>query len=315
MPPRFRVLQSEHLSATPSAWLAERADLVACPFADPRFNDELAVADALIVRTYTQVTDELLDRAPRLKVVGRAGVALENIDVAACRRRGVEVVHAPGSNSQAVVEYILCLLCDAMRPRVTFDHPLALDDWEKVRADVFAPVQLSELTLGLLGLGRIGRRIAEVGRAIGMTVLYNDIVEIPPEKRFEATPVSPPDLFSRSDVVSIHIDWRPGNRQFVNAALINRMKPRALFINTSRGLAVDHHALASFLRAHPEARAMIDVHDPEPPPADHPLFGLPNARLYPHLAGRTATALTNMSWVVKDVLAVLEGRPPEHPAP
>lgn len=312
---RFRVVQSESLSPGPAAWLAERADLVVCPWDDPRFSAELALAEGLVVRTYTQVSRELLDKAPRLRVVGRAGVALENIDIPECRKRGIEVVHAPGSNSQAVVEYVLCMLCDALRPRVTVNDPVNLPTWEKIRAEVFAKRQMSEMSLGILGLGRIGKRIAQVTGAIGMAIFYNDIVEIPLELRSGATAVSPAELFATCDVISIHIDSRPGNHHFVSASLINAMKDDALLINTSRGLAIDHEALAEFLRAHPKARAMIDVHDPEPFDAEYPLLGLANAKLFPHLAGRTETALINMSWVVKDVLAVLEGRKPHHPAP
>ncbi len=312
---RYKIVQSESLSPGPAAWLAERANLVVCPYDDARFGAQLADAEGLVVRTYTQVNGALLDKAPRLRVVGRAGVALENIDIPECRRRGIEVVHAPGSNSQAVVEYVLCMLCDALRPRVTVEKPVDPHTWEKIRAEVFAKKQMSEMTLGILGLGRIGKRIAQVAKAIGFTVLYNDIIEIPIELRHGAKFLQPRDLFAKCDVISVHIDSRPGNHHFVNAELINAMKEDALLINTSRGLAIDHAALGDFLRAHTKARAMIDVHDPEPFDASYPLLNLPNAKLFPHLAGRTEIALTNMSWVVKDVLAVLEGRKPQHPAP
>jgi phosphoglycerate dehydrogenase-like enzyme len=315
VPERHRVVVSEHLSDRPARWLAERCDVDFCPYGDGRFGDALASAEGLIVRTYTLVGPELLSRAPQLTVVGRAGVALENIDVAACRARGVEVVHAPGSNSQAVVEYVLCLLCDALRPRVTVDRPLDADTWERLRAETFAAKQMSEMTLGILGLGRIGKRVAQVGAAIGFDVLYNDVLDIPREERFGADFVMPYELFERSDVITIHVDSRPGNRHFVDARLIERMKPEALVLNTSRGFVIDPRALAAFLRANPKAKAMIDVHDPEPFDASYPLLGLRNSVLLPHLAGRTETALENMSWVVRDVLAVLEGRAPEHPAP
>lgn len=312
---RATIVQSEHLSPRPAAWLAERADLIVCPYDDPRFDEALAQADGLIVRTYTQVNQSLLEKASHLRVVGRAGVALENIDIPGCRARGIEVVHAPGSNAQAVVEYVLCLLGDALRPRVTVEQPVGMDEWERLRATVFAPRQMSEMTLGILGLGRIGRRIAQVARAIGFEVLYFDVADIPDAARQGAMAVSVDELFARSDVITIHIDSRPANRHFVNVARIASMKPGVLVINTSRGFVFDTVALADFMHAHPHAQAMIDVHDPEPFDATYPLLHLPNVRLYPHLAGRTETALENMSWVVRDVLAVLEGRSPEHPAP
>lgn len=309
------VVQSEHLSPRPAAWLAERAQLIVCSYDDPAFAAHLANAEGLVVRTYTQVTDKLLAQAPRLKVVGRAGVALENIDIPACRARGVEVVHAPGSNAQAVVEYVLCLMGDALRPRVTVDRPVPQDVWDRLREEVFAKRQISERTVGILGLGRIGKRIAQVCGAIGCECLYHDVVDVPEEKRFGASPVSPEELFARSDVISIHIDSRPSNRHFVNAERIALMKSDVLVINTSRGFVFDYQALALFMRENRDAQAMIDVHDPEPFDASYPILGLKNVKLYPHLAGRTETALENMSWVVRDVMAVIEGRAPEHPAP
>jgi phosphoglycerate dehydrogenase-like enzyme len=122
-------------------------------------------------------------------------------------------------------------------------------------------------------------------------------------------------LFADCDVISLHVDGRPANRHFVGRALIGRMKPDAVFINTSRGFVVDSLALAGFLRAHPQALALLDVHEPEPFGADYPLANLPNARLYPHAAASTRRADEEMSWVVRDVAAVLGGRRPRHPAP
>lgn len=308
-------MQSEHLSPHPAQWLAERCNLIVCPYHDERFSEALAEADGLIVRTYTQVNEELLAQAPTLRVVGRAGVALENIDISGCRSRGIEVVHAPGSNAQAVVEYVLCLLCDALRPRATVRHAIDQEAWDKLRADVFARRQISERTIGILGLGRIGKRIAEVGRAIGCDVIYNDIMDIPETDRFGATSVTPEELFARADIVTIHIDSRPENDGFIAPDLLARMKHDALLINTSRGFVVDAGALAEFLKRNPDAHAMIDVHEPEPFGDDYPLLNLPNAKLFPHLAGRTETALENMSWVVRDVWSVLNGEQPQHPAP
>ena len=313
--PRFTVVQSEHLSPEPAAWLAERINLVVCPYDDPAFSDALSEADGLIVRTYTGVDAALLRKAPRLKVVGRAGVALENIDLDACGARGVEVVHAPGSNTQAVVEYVLALLLDALRPRQTTDQPLSMSAWNKLRAATFARRQLNELTLGILGFGRIGSRLAAVADAIGCRVRFHDIRDVPAAQHGNTTPVDLQTLFAESDVISLHIDSRQENRGFVDRTLLSLMKPNVILLNTSRGFILDNDALRAFLQNHPDALAVLDVHDPEPFDASYPLLELPNARLLPHLAGRTETAMTNMSWVVRDVLAVLEGRPPEFPAP
>jgi len=309
------IIQSEHLSEEAARWLARRCRLEAVAFDATQFTGSLAEADGLLVRTYTRVDEGLLDHAPALRVVGRAGAGLDNIDVAACRACGIEVVYTPQANTQAVVEYVLSLMADALRPRPAIDRPIDAQRWEEIRAQNIGRRQMSQCTLGILGLGRIGKRVAQVAGAIGLRVLYNDLLSMPPEARFGAEPVAVDTLFEQSDILSIHIDGRAENRDFIGPRLIRRMKSDVLFLNTSRGFVVDNMALAEFLRAHPDAEAHLDVHEPEPFDDSYPLLGLPNAKLYPHLAARTQTAMLNMSWVVKDVWAVLEGRKPQWPAP
>jgi phosphoglycerate dehydrogenase-like enzyme len=310
------VIQAEHLAPEPAAWLAGRCSLVACTADDPAFEGLLAQARGLVVRTYTAVDAPMLARAPGLRVVGRAGVGVDNIDVAACRARGIEVVYTPDANTQAVVEYVLCLLTGAVRHPVSLAEPVEPGRWKQMRADLSSPRQLSELTLGILGLGRIGSRLAEVSAAIGFAgILYNDLLEIPPQGRHGAVPVPVERLFADADVVTLHVDGRPSNRRFVGRRLIGSMKPQVVLINTSRGFVVDNLALAAFLRDNPRALALLDVHEPEPFDRGYPLLGLDNARLYPHLAAATRLADVNMSWVVRDVAAVLEGDRPRYPAP
>lgn len=308
------VLISEHLSQETITWLSERCRTVICHWDDPGFPAALAEADALVVRTYTIVNEELLDQAPGLRVVARAGGGLDNIDVGACRARDIEVVHTPDANTQAVVDYVLCLICDAIRPRVTLDGPVDGPTWKRLRAETVGRRQMSELTLGILGLGRIGKEVARLGVSLGFNLVFNDLLSIPPEFRSGASPVLVEELFAESDVLSIHVDGRAGNRGFVDGRLISRMKKDVIFLNTSRGFVVENLALAKFLQGNPAAQAHLDVHEPEPFDESYPLLGLPNARLYPHIASRTDTAMLNMSWVVKDVWAVLEGKKPQWPA-
>ncbi len=312
---RFSVLQTEDLDPAAAAWLRESCDLTACHFSDPGFDALLAKADAAVVRTYTRVDAAFLDKAPRLKVVGRAGVGLDRIDVAECRRRGIEVVHTPDANTQAVAEYVFAMLFDGLRPRRFLTQAIPQDQWNRTRRELEAINQLSELTLGILGMGRVGSRVARIAAGLGMEVLYNDLVDIPEGRRAGARPTDLEDLLYRADILSIHIDSRPANRAFVNAALLAKLRKTVIIVNTSRGLVVDAAALAAFLRATPTAKALIDVHDPEPFGGDYPLLHLPNAYLSPHLAASTATAHVNMSWVVKDVWRVLNGEKPVHPAP
>jgi phosphoglycerate dehydrogenase-like enzyme len=305
------VLQTEDLDASAAAWLAERCELVACGVDDPRFSGLLARAEGLVVRTYTRVDGALLAGAPRLRVVGRAGVGLDNIDVGACAARGVRVVHTPDANSQAVAEFVLALLVDSSRPRVMIERAVDAKEWARLRKELRAPRQLSEMTLGVLGLGRIGSRVARMGVGIGMDVLYHDIREIGEQDRGGARPVSLAELCAKADVLTLHIDPRESNRRFVNASLLAMCKPALVLINTSRGVIVDDLALAAFLRRNPRAQALLDVHEPEPFGPDYPLLGLPNAHLSPHIAAATATAQENMSWVVRDVWLVLQGQEPE----
>ena len=313
-PRRPLVAVTEHLSEEAFEWLEERFEVLRAAVTDPRFAEAAPDIDALVVRTYTQVDDGLLALLPRVKAVGRAGVGIDNIDIAACRRRGVQVLSTPDANTQAVVEYVLCLLCDALRPRLFLERPVDTQAWERIRTEVCGERQMDELTLGILGFGRIGSRVAQVARAIGFRVLYNDLLTFAPSMRHGAEPVSAEDLFARSDVITLHIDGRPDNRRFVNASLIKHMRPQALLLNTCRGFVLDHEALADFLRMNPGAQALLDVHEPEPFPADHPLLGMRNAHLAPHLASRTRSAMDRMSWVVRDAVAVLEGRKPEFAA-
>ncbi len=321
MPHAPRIVIAETLSEVCAKWLTERAEVCWCgPDDGESWNDILAEADALIVRTYTQVTAELLAAAPKLKVVGRAGVGLDNIDLEACRRANVAVVYTPDANTQAVVEYVTALILDHLRPREPMAGPLQPEVFHGLRRDLVGR-QLDRLTLGILGFGRIGRRVGEVAAAIGMKVLVNDLL---PESELRARVsygfdfVDKPALYAGSDVLTIHVDGRRENRHLIDAAALSQLRPSALLLNTARGFVIDAAALAEWARSaavvEAGGAAMLDVHDPEPPPMDYALADIANVTLLPHIASRTHEAMENMSWVVRDVWAMLEGRAPEHPA-
>lgn len=314
MPSHLAVV-TEDLAPEAGAWLAERAILEHASVESRRFEELAPEVEALVIRTYTVVDEALLGRLPRLRVVGRAGVGLDQIDLTACRRRGIEVVHTPDANTQAVVEYVVCLLADALRPRLILPDAVSAERWRDLRREIVADRQMNERTLGVLGAGRIGRRVAEVASAIGFRVLWNDLRPADELPGVLGTPTDVETLFAESDVVSIHIDGRVANRHFVDTRLLSLLKPDAVLLNTSRGMVVDAAALARHLGGHPASQALLDVHDPEPISPDDPLLGLANAHLLPHLASRTLTATNNMSWVVRDVWRVLSGERPLHPAP
>jgi phosphoglycerate dehydrogenase-like enzyme len=316
LPTAPTVLVTEGSDPAPLAWLRQRANVIECVQSDPAFPDALRNADALIVRTYTRVDANVLASAPRLRVVGRGGVGLENIDVAACRARNVQVVYTPDANTHAVADFCIGYMLQLLRPwRLFGERSYPADEFKRIRGSVRGS-QLDELTLGLLGMGRVGRRLGRIAAAgFGMRVLYNDLIDVRHAVDFKADPVDKDRLFHESDVLSIHVDMRPANRHLVAAPQLAQMRPGAILINTSRGEVLDVAALAAALRADRLYGCALDVYDPEPPAADFPLLGLPRVLLTPHIAARTHTAMANMSWVVRDVIAVLEGRPPKCPAP
>jgi D-3-phosphoglycerate dehydrogenase len=310
------VLVTEGLDPTPLAWLRERVRVVEVAPGSPEFDAALPDAAGLVVRTYTRVTADLLARCPNLKVVGRAGVGLENIDVAACRARGVEVVYTPDANTLAVGDFVIGLALQLLRPWAAFrDRAYEPAEFKRVR-DTRRGAQLDELTIGVLGMGRVGRRVGQVAaNGFGARVIYHDLLDVRPHLTFPATAVDPPTLFREADVVTLHVDMRPGNERLVGEPLLSLMKPTAILINASRGEVLDAAALAAAIRGGRLAGAAVDVFDPEPPGPDLPLLGLDNVLLTPHMAARTRTAMENMSWVARDVADVLSGRPPRYPAP
>jgi phosphoglycerate dehydrogenase-like enzyme len=299
------VLQTEHLHPAASAWLGQRCDLRDCSKDPAQFDALLPGADGLVIRTYTRVDAALLERAPRLRVVGRAGVGLDNVDQAACAARGVRVVHTPDANTQAVAEYVFAMLFDATRPRLVLEEPIDAARWSALRQELTAPRQLDECVLGILGLGRIGSRVARIAHGLGMSTIYHDLIDIPRERRHDARPVSLDELRRKSDVISVHVDPREANRGLVGADFLAGVRENVVIVNTSRGMVIDEPALAAFLRRNPRAAALLDVHAHEPIPPGSPLWNLPNAHLSPHIAAATRSAHEAMSWVVREVWEVL----------
>lgn len=310
------VLVAEESDPRPLAWLREQAQVVQMSQSDPAFESQLARAQGLVVRTYTKVNAALLDKAPMLRVVGRGGVGIENIDVKACRARGIEVVYTPDANTLAVGDLVFGFIIQLVRPWCRFkDRAYEPAEFKKIRNSNKGR-QLNELTLGILGMGRVGRRVGHIAaQGFGMRVIYNDLLDVRSQFSFTAAAVDKATLFREADILTIHVDMRPGNAKLVGREQLALMKPDALLINTSRGEVLDAAALAEAIRAKRLSSAALDVYFPEPPPPDFPLLGLDNVILTPHMASRTVTAMENMSWVVRDVMAVLQGQKAQFPAP
>ncbi len=271
----------------------------------------IADADGLVVRTYTQVNDALLDAAPKLKVVGRAGVALENIDVLAARARGIEVVHTPAANTLAVVDYTTRMLVELNRRFWPITAALSPEEFHAVRSQSYGRF-LADCTLGIIGAGRIGSRVGRVAAALGMTVLVNDIRDI--ELDYPHEIVSKEELYRRSDIITLHTPITELTHHLICDDTLAQCKPGVQIINAARGGCVDYPALARSVVAGQVSGAAIDCHDPEPIPADYPLLGLENVILSPHVAACVPAAKLRMSMVVTDVIKVLCGETPDYPA-
>jgi phosphoglycerate dehydrogenase-like enzyme len=261
----------------------------------------LAGATALIVRNRIRVDGALLEAAPRLRVVGRLGTGLDNVDQEALGARGVALVHAPGANAPGVAEYVLAALFHLARglPRAAQgEDRLALGGFE-----------LAGKTLGLVGLGEVGLRVAHRAKTLGMRVVGYDPLRRPWEATLEVAGVEflpLEEVLAEAQFLSLHAPLTPETRGLVGREVLARMRPGAYLINTARGELVDHHALYEALRSGHLAGAVLDVTDPEPLPPDHPLRELENCLLTPHIAGLTRESQARVGErVVRGILEVL----------
>ena len=304
------VIQTENLPQVCSDWLAERCDLHICPADSLRFKELLPHAEGIVIRTYTTIDAEMLQQATKLTVVGRAGVGVDNIDLEACNEKGVTVVHTPDANSASVVEFVLSTVLATIRNIVPVTSGHTQEEWNSLRTSSMTEREFTETTIGIIGFGRIGSKLGSMATKMGFRVLFHDIRTIAEKHGCSQTTLGA--VLSESDVVSIHVDGRIENKHLCNHAMFENMKHTVVFVNASRGFIVDTHALAEFLMHNTSAKAILDVHDPEPIPRQNPLLHLPNATLYPHVACKTNTATENMGWVVKDIYAVLQGEQPAY---
>lgn len=281
---------------------------------EPSLLTAVADADALLVRTYARVTARVFEAAPGLRVVGRGGVGLDNVDLSAARARGVIVVYTPAAATHSVAELTIALMIALERNLLAGDEAVRTDHLAEARSRPHGR-EFQGRTVGIVGLGRIGRAVARAcGPGLGMRVLYNDLVDVG-RVEFPAESASKPVLFRESDVVSLHVPLTKRTRHLINADVLATFKPAATLINTARGAVVDLIALADALRSGRLAGTALDVFDPEPLPRDHPILSAPNVLFSPHVGARTHEGLARMNEVVHDVIAVLQGRSPKYPAP
>ena len=282
--------------------LTEREWTVAVTAGRPREEllSALADADALIVRSATKVTSELLDAAPRVRIVARAGTGVDTIDVPAATARGVLVVNAPGANSVSVAELAMAMMLSLARHTPAADRAMKDGRWEK---KAFAGIELRGKTLGLLGFGRIGQEVARRAQAFEMNVLAHDPFlanEVAEELDVELVTLD--ELCRRADWISLHLPSTPATRHIFDAARLQACKKGARLINTARGELVDAAALADAIEAGHIAGAGLDVFEAEPP-SDLRLQQLPQVVATPHLGastreGQQAAAVDTIAAVV-----------------
>jgi D-3-phosphoglycerate dehydrogenase / 2-oxoglutarate reductase len=266
---------------------------------------EAVGCSAIITRGTGRIPAPVLEANRGLRCVARCGVGLDNIDVAAATRLRIPVVHAPDSSTRSVAEHALSLAFALSRQLSRVDRAVKAGNWG-VR-EGFRGLELSGKTLGIVGLGRIGRRTAELGHALGLHV-----VTWSPRSRDERFAYLPlEELLTTADIISLHLALAPETRGLLGRDALARMKPGALLINTARGALIDEAALAEALAAGRLAGAGLDVLTQEPPTADHPFFGLDNVLLTPHTAGITDVAYRRMCVeTVEQVLRILAGQTP-----
>lgn len=298
----MRVVISEFMDRPAVADLAARFQTLydAALVDDPvRLRDALADAAALIVRNRTRVDVALLDGAPRLKVVGRLGVGLDNIDLSACRARGIEVIPATGANAQAVAEYVICTAMMLLRGAYQSSAGVAAGQWP--RAALSAGREFAGRTLGLIGFGGIGQLTARLARTLGARIVAHDPVidaQLPALRELDARLVTLDELLTTADIVSLHVPLTEGTRGLLRRERLANMKRGAVLINSARGDIVDETALAELLKSGHLGGAALDVYASEPLPAGSPLAGAPNLILTPHIAGLTQESNQRVSGLV-----------------
>ncbi|AWR87308.1 hydroxyacid dehydrogenase [Meiothermus taiwanensis] len=250
----------------------------------------LAGATALIVRNQTQVNAELLAAAPRLRVVGRLGVGLDNIAQPDLKAAGVQLYFARGINANAVAEYVMAAMLHLARNIAGAAAHVAEGGWNRA---AFGGFELSGKTLGLVGLGEVGLRVARRARAFGMRVVASDPMRLPWESAVEDLGIellSTPEVLRRAQFLSLHAPLTPETKGLIRAETLATMPRGSFLINTARGELVHQADLIAALRSGHLAGAVLDVVDPEPLPPQHPLRGVENLWITPHVAGLTAEA-------------------------
>lgn len=268
---------------------------------------EIADYDALVIRSRTTVTADVLQNAKRLKVVGRAGVGLDNVDVKTATKLGIIVMNTPGGNTISTAEHTMAMLTSLARMIPQADRSMKEGKWDKKK---FVGVELFRKTLGVVGLGRIGTEVAKRALAYGMTVMaYDPYISTEVAKKLGVLPASVEEICRQADFITVHVPLNDQTRNLIDRPQIELMKPTVRLINCARGGIINEEALIEALQTGRIAGAALDVFTQEPLPADHPLRRLDNVVLTPHLGASTSEAQEGVAReVAEQIVDALSGR-------
>jgi len=310
----FKILLYEDMHEVGKALLKEKAEIFfARSFEEASLIKEVREMDGIVIRANGKVSRILMDSAPKLKVIGRHGVGVENIDLEAATEKGIWVVNTPDANDTSVAEHFFGLAL--MLSKMLKKADIALHEGRFEARYQYIGRELHGKTIGILGFGKIGRAIGRIGhKGFDMRVLYYDAIQYEKvEKEIQAVKVSLEEVLSQSDYISINLPMLPETKGLLKEREFGLMKPSAYIINLARGPIWDEKSLYSVLKEGRIAGAASDVYEVEPAPKDHPLLQLENFIGTPHMAAHTDEALRRMSLVAEDVIRVLEGKAPVHP--
>ena len=313
MPARTKILISEDVTGTGIETLKKKYEVAYDPDLwkkIPELEKAVGEVDALIIRNQTKITPTLVNKAKNLRVIGRAGAGYDNIDVPSASLAGVVVSYSPEENAVSVAEHVFALLLSLARKTPGADRSTKNGGWERKKYHGF---ELLGKTLGILGLGKIGVRVAIRAKAFGMRILAHDAFLSSTSLHVTesgAELVSIDRLLSESDFLTVHLPLTRETRGILNCAAFQKMKRTAFLINTSRGEVIAEADLAQALKEGRLAGAALDVRDKEPPEKENPLHAMDNVILTPHTAGLTYEAQEKVvGAVAEDVDRVLSGLP------